>query len=83
MEEEVVEEGLVMVNANRFFKWLKACILRFNLKISKLSINQHILLRLGGGAKPSYGGGGKGFDIPKLNIPNPIDFKAGVLRYEY
>ena len=34
----------------------------------------------GGGAKPSYGGGGKGFDIPKLNIPNPIDFKAGVLR---
>ena len=33
-----------------------------------------------GGAKPSYGGGGKGFDIPKLNIPNPIDFKAGVLR---
>ena len=53
------------------------------IKISKLSCNQHILLRLGGGAKPSYGGGGKGFDIPKLNIPNPIDFKAGVLRYEY
>ena len=34
----------------------------------------------GGGAKPSYGGGGKGFDIPQFNIPNPIDFKAGVLR---
>ena len=45
-------------------------------------MNQHMLSRLGGGAKPSYGGGGKGFDIPKLNIPNPIDFKAGVLRYE-
>ena len=37
---------------------------------------------LGGAAKPSYGGGGgKGFAIPNINIPNPIDFKAGVLRY--
>ncbi len=36
----------------------------------------------GGGAKPSYGGGGKGFEIPNIlgKIPNPIDFKAGVLR---
>ena len=31
-----------------------------------------------GASKPSYGG--KGFELPNINIPNPIDFKAGVLR---
>ena len=82
MEEGVEEEGLAMVNTKYFSEWFLKAYSYLNQNTLKLLMNQHMLSRLGGGAKPSYGGGGKGFDIPKLNIPNPIDFKAGVLRYE-